>query len=167
MYRRILVAVDDTELSQQAFQQALSIAKAFAANLQIIHVLSPLKVEYQDTTSLAFSGTYYPDTLDSVIQKEWTNAKENSWILLNSLQQKAKKIGLNPEITQQIGQPEQKIAEFASSWQADLIVIGSHGRKGFSELLLGSVSNYVSHHVPCSILLVREQTESSASVKTV
>ncbi|NJL53607.1 MAG: universal stress protein [Hydrococcus sp. SU_1_0] len=159
MYQRILVAVDNTELSQQAFQKALSLAQAFTANLHIINVLSPLRAEYQDTTSLAFSGSYYPDTLNDVMQEEWVNIQEIGWNLLQSLEEKAKQQGIKVEITQQIGQPEQEITDFARNWQADLIVIGSHGRKGISEFLFGSVSNYVSHHVPCSVLLVHSQTE--------
>jgi nucleotide-binding universal stress UspA family protein len=159
MYQRILVAVDNTELSQQAFQKALSLAQAFAANLHILNVLSPLRTEYQDTTSLAFSGSYYPDTLDDVMQEEWVNIQEIGQNLLQSLKEKAKQKGINVEVTQQIGQPEQEITDFAKNWQADLIVIGSHGRKGVSEFLFGSVSNYVSHHVPCSVLLVHSQTE--------
>jgi nucleotide-binding universal stress UspA family protein len=160
MYQRILVAVDNTELSQQVFQKALSLAQAFAANLHVINVLSPLRLEYQDTTSLAFSGSYYPDTLDEVMQEEWTNIQEIGSNLLLSLQKQAKQKGIKAEITQQIGQPEQEITDLAKNWQADLIVIGSHGRKGFSEFLFGSVSNYVSHNVPCSVLLVHQQPES-------
>jgi nucleotide-binding universal stress UspA family protein len=162
MYQRILVAVDNTELSQKAFQKSLSLAQAFAANLHIINVLSPLRLEYQDTTSLAFSGSYYPDTLDDVMQEEWTNIQEIGSNLLISLQEQAKNKGIEAEISQQIGQPEQEITDFAKNWQADLIVIGSHGRKGFSEFLFGSVSNYVSHHVPCSVLLVHQKPELEA-----
>jgi nucleotide-binding universal stress UspA family protein len=164
MYQRILVAVDNTELSQQAFQNALALAQAFAGNLHVFNVLSPLRVEYQDTTSLAFSGSYYPDTLDDVMQEEWTNIQELGWSLLRELQQQAKQKGIKAEITQRIGQPEQEITDFAKSWQADLIVLGSHGRKGVSEFLFGSVSNYVSHHVPCSVLLVHPQTEAGAEI---
>jgi nucleotide-binding universal stress UspA family protein len=159
MYQRILVAVDNTELSQQAFQKALSLAQAFAANLHIINVLSPLRAEYQDTTSLAFSGSYYPDALDDLMQEEWANIQELGWNLLQSLKEQALQKGVKTEISQQIGQPEQEITDFAKNWQADLIVIGSHGRKGINEFLFGSVSNYVSHHVPCSVLLVHQQPE--------
>ena len=157
MYHKILVAVDNTELSKQAFHQAVAIAKAFAAQLHIISVYSPLRLEYQDTASLAFSGSYYPDLAIDMTQEEWADAKEMDWNLLKSLQQQAQNLGVKTEITQQIGSVEQEITDFAKSWNADLIVIGSHGRKGFAELLFGSVSNYVSHHVTCSVLLVHPQ----------
>lgn len=48
---------------------------------------------------------------------------------------------------------------FVKTWDADLIVVGSHGRKGLSEMLLGSVSNYVVHHAPCSVIIVHGQIE--------
>ena len=60
---------------------------------------------------------------------------------------------------------EQEITDLAKSWDADLIVIGSHGRKGIGELILGSVSNYVSHHVPCSVLLVHQQEQLEVSAE--
>lgn len=165
MYQRILVAVDNTDLSQQAFKKALSIAKAFKANLHIVHVLSTLRVEYQDTTSLAFSGSYYPDTLNDVMQEEWLSAKERGLNLLRSLQEEATQAAIQTEVTQQIGQVEEEITQLAQSWGADLIVIGSHGRKGLGEFLLGSVSNYVSHHVTCSVLLVHQPVVSENSTQ--
>lgn len=61
-----------------------------------------------------------------------------------------------PNITHEVvkGNPEQEIVEIARSWDADLIVMGSHGR-GFWGRLLGSVSDGVLHHSPCSVLIVR------------
>ncbi len=52
------------------------------------------------------------------------------------------------------GQPEEEIVELAEKWGADLIVVGSHGR-GFFGRMLGSVSDAVVHHAPCSVLVVR------------
>ena len=161
MYKKILVAIDSTELSRQAFEQALSLAKAFNANLHLIHVLSPLQAEYQDTASLAFSGAYYPDeTLDEVLRERWENLEKIGLELLRSLCEEAIKEGVATEFTQQIGQIDQAIVEFAKNQNVDLLVVGSHGRKGLSEFFLGSVSNYVSHHVNCSVLLVHKQETS-------
>ena len=61
-----------------------------------------------------------------------------------------------PVITHEVvkGNPEQEIVDIARNWHADLIVVGSHGR-GFWGRLLGSVSDGVLHHAPCSVLVVR------------
>ncbi|MGF1516635.1 MAG: universal stress protein, partial [Nodosilinea sp.] len=61
--------------------------------------------------------------------------------------------------------PGRVICTLAKTWAADLIVVGSHRRKGLSELFLGSVSNYVMHHAPCSVLVVDAQTLSEATVE--
>ncbi|MBK8302980.1 MAG: universal stress protein [Chloracidobacterium sp.] len=53
------------------------------------------------------------------------------------------------------GDPGQQLVEIAKAWDADLIVVGSHGR-GFWGRLLGSVSDGVTHHSPCSVLVVRK-----------
>lgn len=55
-----------------------------------------------------------------------------------------------------IGTPGKSIVEDASAWGADLIVMGSHGRGFWERVYLGSVSNAVVHHAPCSVLIVRK-----------
>ncbi len=157
MYKSILVAVDDTQVSKRAFAQALSLAKAFNANLHLLHVLSPLQVEYQDTASLTFSGAYYPDMIHEVVKGRWDNLEQTGLNILKSFCDQATQEGVATEFSQQIGQIDQAIVEFANDRNIDLLVVGSHGRKGLSEFLLGSVSNYVSHHVTCSVLLVHQE----------
>ena len=165
MYRKILVAVDETELSKQAFQKAISIAKAFDAKLLVIHVVSPPVVEYQNSSSLIMGDVLYPEMSDNLAREEFVTLEERGWNLLRSLQEEAQKAGIKVEVVEQIGQPEQEISQFAKTWNADLIVIGSHGRKGLGELLFGSTSNYVSHHVNCSVLLVHQQEKLTISAE--
>ena len=156
MYSKILVALDDSKLSRQAFQQSLSIAKAFNAELMLLNVVSPLEARYQNTVSLIGSG-YRSDGTNEVAEAEWQVLVANRLDYLQSLVNEAEDAGITTDLIQEIGQPAQQICESAKEWQADLIVIGSHGRKGLNELILGSVSNYVSHHVPCAVLLVHQQ----------
>ena len=156
MYNRILVAVDPSELSKQALTQAIAVAKAFQAKLHLVHILSPLQEEYQDLSSVALGTGYYPGIVDDSRQTQWQTLEEQGLELLRSLAETATSAGVSTEFIQMIGQPETKICEFAQTWGADLIVIGSHRRTGLSELFLGSVSNYVSHHVPCSVLIVHQ-----------
>ena len=57
------------------------------------------------------------------------------------------------------GSPESRIVETAEEFGADLIIVGSHGYSRWERLLLGSVSQSVVHHAPCSVLVVREPVE--------
>lgn len=159
MYNKIIVALDNSSLSQKAFQQSLSIAKAFNAELQLFNVISLSEAEYRDTISLTGSGYYSQNasTIDEIKQEKWQLLVENKLDDLQSLVEQAEQVGVSAELVQEIGQPERQICKYAQEWEADLIVIGSHGRKGLSELLMGSVSNYVSHHVPCDVMLVHQQ----------
>lgn len=76
--------------------------------------------------------------------------------MLESLADTAKATGIKAEVTQASGTPGPVICQLANTWSADLIMVGSHGRKGLSEMLLGSVSNYVVHHAACSVMVVHE-----------
>jgi len=61
---------------------------------------------------------------------------------------------VDAEFTQNTGSPGRVICEIAKAWQADLIILRRRGYSGLTEMLLGSVSNYVLHHAPCSIHVV-------------
>ena len=69
----------------------------------------------------------------------------------------------NVEITTEVlfGSPESRIVETAEEMNADLIIVGSHGYNSWERLLLGSVSDSVVHHAPCSVLVVRSPKELS------
>ena len=159
MYRRILVALDESQLSQKAFEQSLLLARKFDSELQLLNVISPVEAEYQTTVALASNG-YHANNMQ-VMQDTTAEAREftleHKLDYLQSLVEQATQAGVSAEFIQEIGQPERQICRYAKNWEADLIVIGSHGRTGLNELLKGSVSNYVSHHVPCDVLLVHQQ----------
>ena len=65
---------------------------------------------------------------------------------------------MNDVLTTEVlcGPPAQEIVQQAEDWGADLVVVGSHGYGFWSRALLGSVSNSVVHHAPCSVLVVRK-----------
>ena len=69
--------------------------------------------------------------------------------------QQATQLGVKAEFSQNIGEPSRIICDIAQNWEADVIVIGRRGRRGLSELLMGSVSNYVLHHASCSVFTVQ------------
>ena len=89
-----------------------------------------------------------------VYQRDWNEYVEHNRLWLE--QQVAIAADADVTVTQELayGMPGQKICDRAHSWEADLVVVGSHGRTGLSELLLGSVSNYVMHRAPCSVVIL-------------
>ena len=154
MINKILVAVDRSERNKFVFDAAVSLAKTTSANLMLLHVLSEDESGYPVLPTYA----YYP-MLDErnydVYQKKLAEYKQWGIDFLQNLTEKAAEKGVDTEYTQLTGNPGRTICELASNWEADLILVGSRGLKGIKEMFLGSVSNYVTHHAPCSVLIVR------------
>lgn len=138
-YRRIMLAVDLTEESNFVAQRAVGLAKAFDADLHIVHVIEPL--------SLAYGGDI-PMDLSSVQEQIHEQAKSH-------LAEFAAKLGVPTDHQYLIfGRPESEIQRVAEAKGADVIIVGSHGRHGLA-LLLGSTANGVLHGATCDVLAVR------------
>ncbi|MEL6580887.1 MAG: universal stress protein [Cyanobacteria bacterium J06621_12] len=172
MISKILVAIDHSAGSKQVFEKALSIAKADGANLILLHVLSmdeggsPSMSRYlvQHKNRCIHVDPRIMRQANEVDNREWSEFKQKGIELLRSYSKKAIAAGIQTEFTQITGQPSSTICEFARSCHADVIAIGRRGHSGLQEMFLGSVSNYVVHHAPCSILLVQTPIlEESAS----
>ena len=163
MFNKMLVAIDHSAGSKQVFENALSIAQADGANSILLHVLSveeggrPLMSGYlvQHKEHCIHVEPGIMRLANEADEKEWSEFKQKGIELLRSYRQKALAAEVSTEFTQITGQPSSTICEFAQSCHADLIAIGRRGRSGLQEMLLGSVSNYVVHHAPCSVLLVQ------------
>ena len=162
MIDKILVAVDSSERNKSVFDSAISLAQSTGATLMLLHVLSEDEAGYPILPTYA----YYPilDDHDYDVYKEQL-AKHKQWglDLLQRLTAKAAEAGVDAEYSQLTGNPGRMICELASNWSADLILVGSRGLKGLKEMFLGSVSNYITHHAPCSVLIVRETVDRSNS----
>ncbi|MEA5507155.1 universal stress protein [Halotia wernerae UHCC 0503] len=156
MLKKILVALDRSEMGQQVFEQALALAKLTQANLLLLHVLSP-EEEGSPYLPMLSNVDYYPGFSGrsfELYQKQWDSFKDEGVKMLQSLSAQANTAGISTEFTQILGNPGRTICKLAANWGADLIVMGRRGRSGLTELFLGSVSNYVMHHVSCSVYIV-------------
>ena len=163
MYNKIVVALDLSDANKQVFMKALSLAKAGGASLLLLHVLSK-----EEKTSPLLSGylshpksrsIHIPSEIlqkaNKAFQKEWQEFEQKGIEMLNSFAKKGISEGVATEFIQITGHPSSTICEYAHSSCADLIVIGRRGHSRLQEVMLGSVSNYVIHHSPCSVLLVQ------------
>ncbi len=159
MFHKILVAIDSSPDSAQVFKEALTSAKQNGAHLMLLHVLSPEDEGYPSLPGLEMSlgiTTFQERTIKDYLE-QLEVFKKNGMEMLQSYLNQAVAEGVNVEITQKLGSPGPTICDMAHSWEADLIITGRRGRSRLGELILGSVSNYVLHHAPCSVLIVHRQ----------
>ncbi|MEB3289566.1 MAG: universal stress protein [Leptolyngbya sp.] len=164
MFKTILVALDSSSLRQTVFEQALDLAKATQAKLMLLHVLSAYE-EGSPGIPIRSYQAYYPVLDDAVwkdYQKRWQTFEANRLAMLQREVEQAQAVGVEAEFSQAAGDPATTICAVAQSWGSDLIVVGSHRRRGLGELLLGSVSNHVMHHATCSVMVVHSGPESGA-----
>lgn len=161
MTQRILVALD--LLEPDVFETALSLATATKSDILLLHVLSARAFS---SPSVPFgSGMDYSAALDQhtweLYQKQWQTFVDESLEILRQYTGRAEAAGINADFMQSANEPGPGICRMAKTWNADMIVMGSHQRKGLSELFLGSVSNYVMHHAPCSVMVVSLKEQES------
>mgnify|MGYP003564583891 CR=1 FL=1 len=162
-YDKILVAVEsrseklEPSHHSEVLAQAIALAKTNDSHLFIFHGVNHLP-ERQDvlvgSNITPYAGLYAAETLafsDRLIEE--TIEELNSW--LRSIQAFAADQGVQADYEYGVGDPGKLICERAEQYGVDLIVIGRRGRRGLSEMLLGSVSNYVVHHAPCHVLVVQ------------
>jgi universal stress protein A len=143
-YKHIIVGVDLSEDCPTVIQRAAGMAKACNAKLTLAHVLEPIAFAYGGDMPVDLTG----------VQEQQVQKAEAELALLA-------KISPYP-IQQQhvlVGQPAAELHYLAEQESADLIVIGSHGRKGFA-LLLGSTPNSVLHGATCDVLAVLVKKQS-------
>ena len=158
MINKILVAVDSPPQNSFAFDSVISLANQTNASLMLLHVLSEADPDYPVfPTYVYYQVLKSPDCHE--YHQEWSRYEQRSIDFLSSLTEKAMAAGVDAEYAQLNGVPGQVICELASDWSADLIVVGSRQLKGLNEMFLGSVSNYVTHHAPCSVLILHTNSD--------
>jgi nucleotide-binding universal stress UspA family protein len=169
MFHKILVALDYSDISRPAINEAIALAKSVGASLMLLHVLSPLEEGYPNTSIFSQMDLGYPDAAvyQQVMQhynQQWQEFEEHSLKILQSFVREAEAAGVAVDMTQYFGNPGSTICTVAQLWNADLIVMGRRGHSGLPELFLGSVSNYVLHHAPCSVLTIQGQRPHNLNV---
>lgn len=141
-YSNILVPVDDSEQSNHAFKQAVSIAQRNNAKLQLVFV--------EDNRNVTVAPEYTP-----IRSKDLTSHADTSFV--DHLVAFGRGAGIEVESTIMNGNPMTLIAEsLPNKLKTDLIVIGATGKGAVTRLFVGSVSDYVVKHAPCDVLVVRE-----------
>lgn len=149
MSKRIFVAIDNSSTSQKALDEAIQLAKALGASLCIATAA--------DEGPLTQHGMGLGTYID--IDKMKEEMRGASSMLLAQALDKANTAGCQAEhmlIESSQKRVAEMISEAASQWNADLIVVGTHGRRGFERLLVGSVAENLVRIATTSLMLVRE-----------
>ncbi|EDX84244.1 universal stress protein family, putative [Synechococcus sp. PCC 7335] len=169
MINKILVALDTNESYEAVFQVALDMAKAESAELTLLSVLSTDGTGELPTMaypSLAGYPFAVPEYAWDAYQKQYDMCKRRGYETLSKLEHRATKVGVRARVFQDVGDPGTLICNRAKTEKASLVVVGTHGRRGINELLIGSVSSYVMHRAPCSVLIVRAQTANTEAAES-
>ena len=146
MYHRILVAVDRSSTSRRALQEALKVAADQHAHLRLLHVVDE-SVLYR-----------YPVPVGEALYPVLEAWRQGGQKILNEASEMARQAGAEVEaelVESADRQVPDVIVDEAKRWQADLIVMGTHGRQGFAHLLLGSVAEGVIRIAAVPVLLTR------------
>jgi nucleotide-binding universal stress UspA family protein len=145
MFSTIVVGTDGSETAGKAVARATELAEAVGARLLIVSAFEPVS-----TTRLREENTQVPADLQWMV-----NPREDVDATLRDAAAEATERGLPVEVFARQGDPADAILDVAEEQRADLVVIGNKGMTGAKRFLLGSVPNKVSHHAPCSVLIIR------------
>lgn len=151
MFRSIVVGTDGSETAQEAVRRAAELAKAFDAEL---HVVCAFKPPASSTMFAMTAETASAQGVEMLAEAE-KNAAEEVDAMLNRMAQDLRADGVKAHAHGIGGDPADVLLEVAEGKKADLIVVGNRGMSGAKRFLLGSVPNKVSHHAPCSVLIVQ------------
>jgi nucleotide-binding universal stress UspA family protein len=145
---KILLAIDGSECSDLAVDEVARRPWPAESQLKIVTVVEPLMLPMGEPIAIP------PDYFEQVE----TAAQEQARLVIDKAMGKLKATELGPESEILEGNPKQAILEEAEKWGADLIVVGSHGYRGFTRLWLGSVSQAVAANAHCSVEIVRARS---------
>lgn len=146
MYQRILVPVDGSATSDLGLEEAIRLAQLTRGRLRLIHVV--------DELSFAFavdSYGYYAGELLDLLKKDGAEILEKGLATV-----KAQGIPVDTVLYENLAKTvHQRVTEEAEAWEADLIVIGTHGRRGVRRMVIGSSAEAVLREATVPVLMVR------------
>jgi len=145
MFSSIVVGTDGSETAGKAVLQATELARQVGASVSLVSAYEPV------------SGNRLREEKREVPKDlEWmVNPREDVEATLNEAAESVERAGVKVDTFAREGDPADAILDVAEETKADLIVVGNKGMTGTKRFLLGSVPNKVSHHAPCSVLIIR------------
>jgi nucleotide-binding universal stress UspA family protein len=145
MFARIVVGTDGSETAKQAVREATELAKYTGATLDVVSAFEPVA-----SSRLREERLQAPSDIEHAV-----NPHEDVNAILAEAERDVNESDVKVRTFARQGEAADAILDVAEEENADLIVVGNKGMTGAKRFLLGSVPNKVSHHAPCSVLIVR------------
>jgi nucleotide-binding universal stress UspA family protein len=145
MFGSIVVGTDGSETAGEAVRQATELAKAVGAKIHLVSAFEPV-----GNQRLREERQQVPEDMSWMV-----NQREDVDATLKEAAEQIGEAGVEVETNARQGDPADAILDVAEEKNADLIVVGNKGMSGAKRFLLGSVPNKVSHHAPCSVMIIR------------
>jgi universal stress protein A len=153
--KKILAPIDFSELSMEAMRGAIKLANDFSAEVYLVHIIAP-------------HNTFIPLPLATNAEQSRELAREAA--MLQQAEEELKRIkkdefGDSKKVSTfvAVGQPVEKLVEYARQQEIDLILLATHGRTGAEHFVIGSVTEKLVRYAPCSVLVFRRRRPSAAS----
>ncbi len=161
MFTRILVAVDADEIDDAVIDATIGLAQPLHAQVAILHVVSTAEaiapmLAASETTGMGVPTMAAADyqLTEQILEEQ----EEGSKTLIHNLASRFP-AGIPTETLIREGATAETVIATAQEWQANLIIIGTHGRKGLERLVLGSTAEAVIRAAPCPVLTIRFGTK--------
>jgi nucleotide-binding universal stress UspA family protein len=145
MFGSIVVGTDGSETAGEAVRQATELAKKTGSSIDLVSAYEPVS-----SARLREEAQQVPKDLEWMV-----NPREDVDATLEAAGEQIKEAGVEVQIFAREGDPADAILDVAEERGAGLIVVGNKGMTGAKRFLLGSVPNKVSHHAPCSVMIIR------------
>jgi nucleotide-binding universal stress UspA family protein len=145
MFNSIVVGTDGSGTAAQAVREAIDMAGAVGATLELVSAYAPVSEQ-----------RLRAERRDAPADVQWAiSPRQEVEARLEDAAEVAKEAGVNVNCNARQGDPADAILDVAEEKKADLVIVGNKGMTGAKRFLLGSVPDKVSHHAPCSVLIVR------------
>lgn len=149
---KILLAVDGSKCSEVAVETLIRQYKPEGTEVLVTNVVESVKL--MPITYGFGAGPVFVQDYEK-IATEW---REQGQALVTRVVEQLRKAGFKGTPSLVEGDARERILEAAKTWRPDLILLGSHGWRGLDRFLLGSVSDAIARHAPCSVEIVRDKT---------
>lgn len=147
MYARIMVPIDGSDPSHRGLDEAIELARHLKSRIYLVHVVEPWVM-------------VTPETMPATVLQVTEDVRSAGQALLNQCKSKVAQAGIevDTELIESLGASAgEHIVRKAREVNADLIVCGTHGRRGIRRMVMGSDAEYIVRRAPAPVLLVRYQ----------